>query len=102
MRHFNLHIIIISCAKTNTIRARNPFQQNKITFSCTYVKLACKACFVAIEVEVERYCQEGPGSMERRGGMRHSQGKMEIALQVPLPRTGRRQRKVRRLEGVHL
>ena len=34
--------------------------------------------------------------MERRGGMRHSQGKMEMALQVPLPRTGRRQRKVRR------
>ena len=46
---------------------------------------------------MERYYQKGPESLENQGGMGHRPRKMERSLQDPLPRTGRRRRKVRKV-----
>ena len=57
--------------------------------------------YMAAKVAMERYYQKGPESLENQGGMGHRPRKMERSLQDPLPRTGRRRRKVRNIWQAH-
>ena len=56
------------------------------------------------ECEVERYCQEGPESLEHQGGMGQWQGIMKRSLQGPLPphreTAAKYEEKVRRAETI--